>query len=251
MSFFVLLFSLRVSPLDFNQQLLFQHSEFAQLLKDEVCPLIIRLFAPNHKHVQVQTTFSVLLHCAKFYLFIWICIPVNVFSSMTFWLAQIAGFAVGVTASTFLLVQDVTGICLCWAVTQLSGATVFSNFHEAFASRRCAYYLFLSTTGKFLIVFFYATVWTIKFFWSSFFKFSLIIFSFSTILLTVVLILNEKSSLVCRFCKLDIDSDEKSSFYYVGKKASALFALLSYASLFLIIFEGSQQELCIVLKPMK
>lgn len=30
-----------------------QHPEFAQLLKDQVCPLIIKLFAPNHKQMQV------------------------------------------------------------------------------------------------------------------------------------------------------------------------------------------------------
>ncbi|KAM3726618.1 Protein MON2 [Dirofilaria immitis] len=30
-----------------------KHSEFAQLLKDQVCPLIIKLFAPNHKQMQI------------------------------------------------------------------------------------------------------------------------------------------------------------------------------------------------------
>uniref|UniRef100_F1KQN5 Monensin-resistant 2 n=1 Tax=Ascaris suum TaxID=6253 RepID=F1KQN5_ASCSU len=32
-----------------------KHSEFAQLLKDQVCPLVIRLFAPNHKHMQIAS----------------------------------------------------------------------------------------------------------------------------------------------------------------------------------------------------
>ncbi|VDP12436.1 unnamed protein product [Onchocerca flexuosa] len=32
-----------------------KHSEFAQLLKDQVCPLIIKLFAPNHKHMQITS----------------------------------------------------------------------------------------------------------------------------------------------------------------------------------------------------
>ncbi|VDN32259.1 unnamed protein product [Gongylonema pulchrum] len=34
--------------------MLFHHPEFAQLLKDQVCPLIIKLFAPNHKQIQVS-----------------------------------------------------------------------------------------------------------------------------------------------------------------------------------------------------
>ncbi|VDM92159.1 unnamed protein product, partial [Litomosoides sigmodontis] len=32
-----------------------KHSEFAQLLKDQVCPLIIKLFAPNHKQMQITS----------------------------------------------------------------------------------------------------------------------------------------------------------------------------------------------------
>ncbi|VDN06425.1 unnamed protein product [Thelazia callipaeda] len=32
-----------------------KHPEFAQLLKDEVCPLIIKLFAPNHKQMQITS----------------------------------------------------------------------------------------------------------------------------------------------------------------------------------------------------
>lgn len=32
-----------------------KHTEFAQLLKDQVCPLVIRLFAPNHKHIQLPS----------------------------------------------------------------------------------------------------------------------------------------------------------------------------------------------------
>uniref|UniRef100_A0A0R3RXV2 Protein MON2 homolog n=1 Tax=Elaeophora elaphi TaxID=1147741 RepID=A0A0R3RXV2_9BILA len=32
-----------------------KHSEFAQLLKDQVCPLIIKLFAPNHKQMQIAS----------------------------------------------------------------------------------------------------------------------------------------------------------------------------------------------------
>ncbi|KAL3981528.1 Guanine nucleotide exchange factor in Golgi transport N-terminal family protein [Acanthocheilonema viteae] len=32
-----------------------KHCEFAQLLKDQVCPLIIKLFAPNHKQMQITS----------------------------------------------------------------------------------------------------------------------------------------------------------------------------------------------------
>lgn len=32
-----------------------KHTEFAQLLKDQVCPLVIKLFAPNHKNIQLPT----------------------------------------------------------------------------------------------------------------------------------------------------------------------------------------------------
>uniref|UniRef100_A0AAF5RVX0 Protein MON2 homolog n=2 Tax=Wuchereria bancrofti TaxID=6293 RepID=A0AAF5RVX0_WUCBA len=32
-----------------------KHPEFAQLLKDQVCPLIIKLFAPNHKQMQITS----------------------------------------------------------------------------------------------------------------------------------------------------------------------------------------------------
>ncbi|EFO21823.2 hypothetical protein LOAG_06662 [Loa loa] len=32
-----------------------KHPEFAQLLKDQVCPLIIKLFAPNHKQIQITS----------------------------------------------------------------------------------------------------------------------------------------------------------------------------------------------------
>uniref|UniRef100_A0A0N5A8N7 Protein MON2 homolog n=1 Tax=Syphacia muris TaxID=451379 RepID=A0A0N5A8N7_9BILA len=36
-------------------KIFFMYPEYAQLLKDQVCPLIIRLFSPNQKHVQLMS----------------------------------------------------------------------------------------------------------------------------------------------------------------------------------------------------
>ena len=37
-----------------NFLLFFQHVEFSALLKEEVCPLVIKLFSPNLKNIQVK-----------------------------------------------------------------------------------------------------------------------------------------------------------------------------------------------------